>query len=269
MGEAGKAAGSSGASGLEAPVSEQRSGQRSPASSRRDSLARPPCGALRGRGRARRPDRPRPRSRPARGASGSPPARPRGRRPGSRDARSAPARRPRRAPRGCFLEPGVPRPILVLEPGAGRSARDGRATRTASSSRRASAASAATSRAYASSWPVAPPPSSIPSRGIRNGSVRPWPTRVARITANVRKITRLRSGKSIGRASAAASDTTPRIPAQRDQGDGAERRCRVRSPDLRAEPPRQVGRRERPRRSGRRSPRPRPRRRARAARAGL
>ena len=47
-----------------------------------------------------------------------------------------------------------------------------------------------------------------------NGSVRPWPTSVARITAKVSSRIRLRSGKSSGSASAAASDTAPRSPDQ-------------------------------------------------------
>jgi hypothetical protein len=51
------------------------------------------------------------------------------------------------------------------------------------------------------------------SRLIRTGSVRPCPTSVARITAKVRKMIRSRSGKPVGSARAAASETTPRIPA--------------------------------------------------------
>ena len=73
---------------------------------------------------------------------------------------------------------------------------------------------------------------------IRNGSVSPWPTSVARITANVRKITRSRSGKSTGRAQRGgerddAAHPGPRDDARRSaapgtaraRGSGAERRA--------------------------------------------
>ena len=55
---------------------------------------------------------------------------------------------------------------------------------------------------------------------MTSGSVRPCPTRVTRITVNVRNRIRSRPGNvppaSVwsGSASAAASDTAPRIPAQ-------------------------------------------------------
>lgn len=63
------------------------------------------------------------------------------------------------------------------------------------------------------------PSSSTPSARMRNGSVRPWTTRVKTITAKVRKMSRSRSGNGVpasvlkGRASAAASETEPRMPA--------------------------------------------------------
>ena len=60
-----------------------------------------------------------------------------------------------------------------------------------------------------------PSPAVIPSARMSTGSVRPWRTSVAMITVKVRNWIRLRSGKSTGRARAAASETTPRMPAQR------------------------------------------------------
>ena len=85
------------------------------------------------------------------------------------------------------------------------------------SSNRASAASAALIRAFASSfssrWSA-----SIPNILMTTGSVSPWKTSVPRITQNVRKMIRSRSGNGApecvvkGIASAAASDTAPRMP---------------------------------------------------------
>ena len=55
---------------------------------------------------------------------------------------------------------------------------------------------------------------------MTSGSVRPWPTSVTRITEKVRKRIRSRPGNGVpasvlsGSASAAASETAPRIPAQ-------------------------------------------------------
>ena len=51
------------------------------------------------------------------------------------------------------------------------------------------------------------------SARISSGSVRPCPTSVTRMTTNVRNTIRSRPGTSIGSASAAASETAPRIPA--------------------------------------------------------
>ena len=48
---------------------------------------------------------------------------------------------------------------------------------------------------------------------MSHGSVSPWPTSVATMTQNVRYRMRSRCGKSTGRARAAASETTPRMPA--------------------------------------------------------
>ncbi len=65
---------------------------------------------------------------------------------------------------------------------------------------------------------------------MSHGNVRPWPISVARITQKVRNRMRSRLGKSGGRANAAASDTTPRIPAHermntaRAGGDGSRAR---------------------------------------------
>ena len=70
-----------------------------------------------------------------------------------------------------------------------------------------------------------------PSRRMSHGSVRPWPTSVARITQKVRKRRRSRCGKSSGRARAAASETAPRMPGPRDDEDGPRRRLRVALPD--------------------------------------
>ena len=53
-----------------------------------------------------------------------------------------------------------------------------------------------------------------PSARISGGSVSPCSTSVAKITANVRKMIRSRCGKSAASASAAASETAPRMPAQ-------------------------------------------------------
>ena len=49
---------------------------------------------------------------------------------------------------------------------------------------------------------------------MSQGSVSPWPTSVATITQKVRNRIRSRDGKSGGSARAAASETTPRMPAQ-------------------------------------------------------
>jgi len=77
-----------------------------------------------------------------------------------------------------------------------------------------------------------------PSQRASQGSDNPWKTSVERMTQNVRKLTRPRSGKGrpspnvIGNASAAAKETTPRIPLQattsmwRQGGIGS--RCRNR-----------------------------------------
>ena len=56
--------------------------------------------------------------------------------------------------------------------------------------------------------------SSAPSRRITHSRVVPCSTSVARMAVKARKTIRSRSGKSSGRASAAARLTTPRIPAQ-------------------------------------------------------
>ena len=90
---------------------------------------------------------------------------------------------------------------------------------SSSSSSRAIAASEAWIRAFASSF-SASPPSSRSSAWISFGSVRPWSSSVVRITQNVRNTIRLRSGNASpasvvsGSASAAASETAPRIPHQ-------------------------------------------------------
>ena len=68
---------------------------------------------------------------------------------------------------------------------------------------------------------------------MSHGSVRPWPTSVARITQKVRKMIRSRSGKSAsGRARAAASETAPRMPGPRRRrttarGGGVGSRARI------------------------------------------
>ena len=130
---------------------------------------------------------------------------------------------------------------------AGRRARGGPGYSSASSSRRSQRGldgGLARVRPPRVSAPVA---ATTPSRRTSHGSVRPWPTSVARMTQNVRKMIRSRSGKSVsGSARAAASETTPRIPAQettktaRGGGDGSRARIFALSQ------PRQVGRREDP-----------------------
>ena len=75
------------------------------------------------------------------------------------------------------------------------------------------------------------PSGSVPSQSAQRrtaGRVRPWPTSVTRITANV---TRTGSGRApgspSGSASAAASDTAPRRPAQLDHEGEPRRQPRV------------------------------------------
>ena len=82
-----------------------------------------------------------------------------------------------------------------------------------SSSRRASAASVARRRASSSSSASAPS-SWTPDQRITAGSVSPCSTSVAKITPKVMNSSWSRAGKSAGSASAAASETAPRMPAQ-------------------------------------------------------
>src|SRR5579875_1364450 len=68
--------------------------------------------------------------------------------------------------------------------------------------------------------------STTPSKPISAGIVSPWKTSVTRMTQYVRKMIRLRPGKGCpatlsGRASAAANETTPRIPVQPKSGGPA------------------------------------------------
>jgi hypothetical protein len=75
-------------------------------------------------------------------------------------------------------------------------------------------------RACASSRASSSPSSSSRSSRITAGSVSPWITSVPKMTANVRKRIRFRSGNASpasvvsGIASAAASETPPRMPDQ-------------------------------------------------------
>ena len=135
---------------------------------------------------------------------------------------------------GVAGRPGVVR--LVLEPARSWST-SGRWSgySTASPSSRSRAASMAAWRAWFSSR-RRPVPATSPSRPMTHGSVSPWPTSVARITQKVRKMMRFRSGNgvgAIGSASAAASETAPRIPAQAMTttaargGDGSRSRIRA------------------------------------------
>ena len=86
-------------------------------------------------------------------------------------------------------------------------------------SMRSRAACVATSRAEASSCSSAPSPCTRRTRNTQ-GNVSPCPTRVTRITQIVRKMSRSRSWNGApeavvkGSARAAASETTPRMPAQ-------------------------------------------------------
>ncbi len=72
------------------------------------------------------------------------------------------------------------------------------------------------------------------SRRTSVGSVSPCSSRVATMTQKVMNRTRSRSGMSVGRAKAAASDTTSRMPAQLrtvcDRHDGAVAPARIRGP---------------------------------------
>jgi hypothetical protein len=88
-----------------------------------------------------------------------------------------------------------------------------------SSSSRSIAARAAWIRAFASSL-ASTPPSSRSTARISGVSVRPCRTSVEKITPKVMKMIRFRAGNGpppstwSGIASAAASDTAPRIPDQ-------------------------------------------------------
>ena len=79
---------------------------------------------------------------------------------------------------------------------------------------------AITSRARISSSSSSVPSSITPRRRISHGSVRPCPTTVTRISAKVMNWISSRPGSGSpasvlrGSASAAASETAPRIPAQ-------------------------------------------------------
>ena len=97
-----------------------------------------------------------------------------------------------------------------------------------------SAASASARRACRSS--LSPErSSSTRSQRTSGASVSPWTTSVPRMTANVMKMMRLRAGngrpsaRTSGSDRAAASETTPRIPAQPDDDDRLPRRIRVRA----------------------------------------
>ena len=82
----------------------------------------------------------------------------------------------------------------------------------ASDSRRVLAAWVATSRACASSCSPAPSPCTRSTRSS-HGNESPCPTSVTTMTHTVRKSSRSRSGNVKGSDSAAASETTPRMPA--------------------------------------------------------
>ena len=72
----------------------------------------------------------------------------------------------------------------------------------------------------------------IPSRRITHGNVKPCSTSVPSTTAKVRKRISDRAGKSGASANAAASETTPRMPAHETTagichgGDGSRSRIR-------------------------------------------
>ena len=113
-------------------------------------------------------------------------------------------------------------------------------------SRRLAISSAASRRRSSRPWTASP------SQRITRGSARPWPIRVTTITAKLRNRIRSRCGNGSplavvsGIASAAASDTMPRMPVKPIRngacqgGDGSRRASDGR------EPARQIGRREDP-----------------------
>ena len=81
-------------------------------------------------------------------------------------------------------------------------------------------------RASAASTRSCSPRVTRPSRRMSGGRVRPWPTRVATMTAKVRKSTRSRSAKEVGRARAAARLMAPAHAGPADDGRLAPRRRR-------------------------------------------
>ena len=107
-----------------------------------------------------------------------------------------------------------PLAVLVARRACARSCR--RASTPRRPARRAGRARpwSRSSRALSSSRSSSVPSSCTPSQRISGGSVSPCSTSVTKITANVRKMSRSRCWKSNGSASAAASETAPRMPAQ-------------------------------------------------------
>ena len=85
-----------------------------------------------------------------------------------------------------------------------------------------------------------------PSRRTSHGRVRPWPTSVARMTQNVRKMTRSRSGKSSARRERRRQRDRAAHPRPRDDEDRLAAAATGRASGSACSAPGQVGRREDP-----------------------